>query len=255
MVEADGRSPAAMRNVKVVVEYDGTDYFGFQRQPGRRTIQGELEWALGRITKEPVKVVGAGRTDAGVHALRQVISFTTGGTIPTEKIPVALNSLLPRDIVARDAAEVPPSFNARYSAKSRAYNYIVLNDKLPSALFGRFSWYVPDELDLRAMRRAAAHLVGTHDFTSFSAADTEESGRIRELTELSIRRSGEFVVFELRANAFLHSMARIIVGTLVEVGQGRRRADEVGQILDAKDRRLAGRTAPPQGLVLVDVVY
>jgi len=244
-----------MRNIRVTVEYDGTEYYGFQRQPGRRTIQGELEWALTRITKEAVSVVGAGRTDAGVHALGQVVSFATGGTVPTEKIPVALNSLLPRDIVARDAAEVPPEFHARYSAKSRTYNYVILNGKTPSALFGRFSWYVPDDLDLRAMRRAAASLVGVHDFTSFSAADLDGSSRVRELTDLSIRRSGEFVVIELGANAFLHSMARIIVGTLVEVGQGRRKPAEAREILDARDRRLAGRTAPAQGLVLVEVRY
>ncbi|MBI2842787.1 MAG: tRNA pseudouridine(38-40) synthase TruA [Armatimonadetes bacterium] len=244
-----------MRNIKVVIEYDGTDYFGFQRQPGRRTIQGEIERALTKITKKPVKVVGAGRTDAGVHALGQVISFKTGGTIPTEKIAVAMNSLLPKDIVAGDAREVPPEFHARYSAKSRAYKYIVLNRKHPSAFFGRFSWYVPGALNLAAMRRGAKYLVGTHDFTSFSAADTDRSGRIREVKGLLIRRCDEFVTFDLEANAFLHSMARIMVGTLVEVGQGRRRAAEIGEVLESKDRRLAGRTAPPQGLALVEVTY
>jgi tRNA pseudouridine38-40 synthase len=199
--------------------------------------------------------MGAGRTDAGVHALGQVISFKTGGTIPTEKIPVALNSLLPRDIVARDACEMPADFHARYSARSRVYKYVILNDALPSALFGRFSWYVPETLNLAVMRRAAKHLVGVHDFTSFSAADMDTLGRVRELRKLSIRRSGEFVIIELEANAFLHSMARIIVGTLVEVGEGRREPVEVRKILEAEDRRLAGKTAPPQGLVLMEVTY
>lgn len=244
-----------MRNIRLTVEYDGTDYFGFQRQPGRRTIQGEIEWALSRLTKESVKVVGAGRTDAGVHALGQVVSFRSGGTIPTGKIPLAVNSLLSRDIVAREASEVAPEFHARFSAKSRAYKYVVLNDKLPSALFGRFSWYMPYDLDLERMKSAAADLLGTHDFTSFSAADMDTPGRVRELKKLTIRRSGELVVFELEANAFLHSMARIIVGTLVEVGQGRRDAAEIKDILKLKDRRLAGKTAPPQGLVLMEVTY
>ena len=230
-----------MRSIMVTVQYDGTEYFGFQRQPGRRTIQGELEWALARITKEPVKVVGAGRTDAGVHALGQVISFKTRGTIPTEKIPVALNSLLAKDIVAMDAAEVPLEFSARRSAKSRLYRYLILNDRLPSVIFGRYSWYLPDELDLGVMRRAARSLVGIHDFTSFSAADMDTESRVRELIKLAVRRSDEFIVFDLEANAFLHSMARNIVGTLVEVGQGRRKAAEVKKILEAKDRRIAGK--------------
>jgi tRNA pseudouridine38-40 synthase len=243
------------RKLRVVVEYDGTDYFGFQRLPGRRTIQGELERVLSKITKEPVKVAGAGRTDAGVHALGQVISFRTGGTIPTEKISVAMNSLLPRDIVAREACEVTPEFHARYSAKSRAYKYTMLNDVAPSAMFGRFSWYLPHRMDVTLMSQAARSLLGVHDFTSFSSADMDTPSRVREVTKLSIRRSAEFVIFEIKANAFLHSMARIIVGTLVEVGQGRRHPDDIEKILDAKDRRLAGKTAPPQGLVLMEVTY
>jgi len=243
------------RNIKVVVEYDGTDYFGFQRQPGRRTIQRELEWALSRITKETIKVVGAGRTDAGVHALGQVISFKTEGTIPTERIPVALNSLLSRDIVARSAEEMPPEYHARYSAKSRAYRYVILNDEVPSALFGRFTWFIPHKLNLDSMAEAAEYLVGKHDFTSFSAADMDTPTRVREVMSLAVGKRDELVVFDIMANAFLHSMARIIVGTIVEVGLGRRKPEEIKDILDAKDRRLAGKTAPPQGLVLMEVTY
>ncbi len=244
-----------MRNIKVVVEYDGTDYFGFQRIPGRRTIQGELEWALTRLTKQPVKVSGAGRTDAGVHARGQVVSFNTEGTIPTEKIPVAMNSILQRDIVVRDAAEMPAEFHARYSAKSRTYEYFVLNDSVPSAMFGRYSWYVPYKLDVDRMTEAAGFLIGEHDFTSFSAVDMDTPGRVRNVAELSIRRCEEMVVFTLKANAFLRGMVRIIVGTLVDVGQGKLNPADVREILDAKDRRLAGKTAPPQGLVLMEVTY
>ncbi len=220
-----------------------------------RTIQGELENGLLAITGQAVRVTPAGRTDAGVHALGQVLNFRTKGSIPTEKLPVAMNSLLPRDIVVRDAAEVSEEFSARYSAKSRTYRYVILNDALPSALFGRFSWYMPYELDLQDMRKAAKYLIGTHDFTSFSASDMDIPNRVREITKLKIRRSGELVIFELEANAFLRSMARIIVGTLVEVGQRRHVPAEVKRILEAKDRRLAGKTAPPQGLVLMEVRY
>lgn len=244
-----------MRNIKVAVEYDGTDYFGFQRQPGKRTIQGKLESALTRILKETVTVKGAGRTDAGVHALGQVVSFRTGGAIPTEKIAVAMNSALPNDIVARDAVEAPDEFHARYSARSRVYRYVILNDEISSALSGRFVWQFPYYLDAARIRRAAKELVGVHDFTSFSAAGMETAHRTRELKKLTVRRSGKFVVFELEANAFLHSMARIIVGTLVDIGQGKFEPKEITRILDAKDRRLAGKTAPPGGLALMEVTY
>jgi len=244
-----------MRNIKVVVEYDGTDYFGFQRQPGKRTVQGEIENALARILKETVTVYGAGRTDAGVHALGQVVNFKTEGNVPTEKIAVAMNSVLPNDIVARDAAEMPDEFHARYSAKSRIYKYVILNTEIPSALFGRFVWQFPYYLDVARIRRAAKRLTGVHDFTSFSAAGMETVHRTRELKKLTVRRNGEFVIFELEANAFLHNMARIIVGTLVDIGQGKLEPKGITRILEAKDRRLAGKTAPPGGLVLMEVTY
>lgn len=249
------RSPAPVRNVRLVVEYDGTDYFGFQRIPGRKTIQGEIEWALTRITEEPVIIAGAGRTDAGVHALGQVVSFQSRGKIPIERIAIALNSVLPNDIVIRSAEEMPEEFHARFSAVERAYQYTILNRSEPAALIGRFSWHVPYELSLKTMRKAAKNLVGVHDYLSFSAADSGVRGHTREIKELSVRRSGEFVKIDIVANAFLRSMARIIVGTLVEVGQGRREAANVNYILEARDRRLAGRTAPAKGLVLMGVKY
>jgi tRNA pseudouridine38-40 synthase len=252
---ADSSFPASGRNIKIVVEYDGSDYFGFQRIPGRRTIQGELELALTRITKEPVKVAGAGRTDAGVHAAGQVVSFRTQGTIPTDRIAVAMNSLLPKDIVAKEATEVAPEFHARFSAQSRCYRYLVMNTEMPSGIFGRFSWHVPYVLNVRSMKAAARHLAGVHDFTSFSVPDQDPQRRVRDLRQLTVRRCGEFVAFEMVANGFLRSMARIVVGTLVEVGQGKRKAAEVREILEARDRRLAGITAPAKGLVLMGVKY
>lgn len=244
-----------MRSMKAVVQYDGTDYFGFQKQPGRRTIQGEIEQALHQIMKEPVRVTGAGRTDAGVHALGQVISLRTNCGIPIERVCIALNSVLPKDIVLAEAEEVCPEFNARRSARFRTYEYLILNTEYPSALLGRYAWWMPEDLDLRAMRRAASHLVGTHDFSAFALNARDDKTTVRELVELSLHRRSDVVRFTLTANAFLHSMVRGIVGTLVEVGQGRRSPGDVKSILESRDRSMAGRTAPPQGLFLVHVTY
>lgn len=244
-----------MRNVKVIVEYDGTDFFGFQRLPCRRTVQGTLEWALSRITKTPVKIVGAGRTDAGVHAEGQVISFHTESSIPTDRISVALNSLLPRDVVAKEATEASEDFHARYSANSRLYRYRILNSRYPSALEGRYSWYVPREIDVELMQEAANTLPGQRDFASFALSDKEERTTVRDLYRVAISRMGESIILELEANAFLRGMVRSVVGTLVEVGEGRRKPSEMEDILRKRNRAAAGKTAPPQGLCLVRIEY
>lgn len=244
-----------MRNVKVVVEYDGTDYFGFQNQPNVPTIQAELERVLSKIVKEPVTVYGSGRTDAGVHASGQVINFRTEGTVPIDRLCIAMNSLLPAAIAALEAREVAPEFHARYSAKSRLYRYDILNREVRSALQGRFCWQVPRLLDVEAMNVAARCLCGVHDFSSFACADRDDDGSVRDLTGVRIERIGEHVIIELRANAFLRSMVRVIVGTLVEVGLGVRPADDTERILEARDRRAAGKTAPARGLCLVEVEY
>lgn len=244
-----------MRNVKVVVEYDGTDYFGFQYQPNVPTIQAELERALSAIVKEDVTVIGSGRTDAGVHAAGQVINFRTVGTIPTNRICAAMNSLLPRAIAALGAEEARDDFHARYSAVSRLYRYDILNRETRSALEGRYCWHVAKPLDVEAMAEAGGCLVGVHDFCSFAAADGDEESSVRNLMQSDVRQSGEHVLFDLRANAFLRSMVRVIVGTLVEVGLGKREVGEVASILEARDRKSAGKTAPPHGLCLVEVEY
>ncbi len=244
-----------MRNVKVVVQYDGTDYFGFQYQPGVPTIQRELERVLTMIVKERTGIYGSGRTDAGVHAAGQVISFRTNGTIPIEKLCIAMNSLLPGSIAAIEASEMEPGFHARYSAKSRLYVYDVLNREVPDAFASRYSWHVRHGLDVQAMNESAKPLLGVHDFSSFACADRDEGSPIRDLQEISVDRVGEHVLIGMRANAFLRSMARIIVGTLVEVGLGMRPGSDIERILDAADRRLAGKTAPAHGLCLVEVEY
>lgn len=244
-----------MRNIKAIVEYDGTDYFGFQRQPRRRTIQGELERALTQVMKEPIRLIGAGRTDTGVHARGQVISFKTECGIPIDKVCVALNSVLSRDIVLTNAEEVEPGFHARYSARQRTYEYSILNAGRPSALMGRFSWHVPEKLNLAAMRKAAAYLVGTHDFAAFSLSSRDSENTVRTVSKLEIRRCSAIIIFTLTANGFLHSMVRGIVGTLVEAGQGRRKPEDLKTILEGKDRGRAGKTAPARGLCLTEVTY
>lgn len=244
-----------MRNVKVVVEYDGTDFFGFQYQPEVPTIQGELDRVLSRIVEEPLTIYGSGRTDAGVHAVGQVINFHTRGTIPIDRVCVAMNSLLPASIAALVAEEVDEAFHARYSAKSRLYRYDILNRDVKSALVGRFCWHVNRPLDVEAMAEGARPLVGVHDFASFACADRDDESTVRDLSRIEVRREGERVIVEVRANAFLRSMCRVIVGTLVEVGFGRRPASDISNILEARDRGAAGKTAPPQGLCLVEVEY
>jgi tRNA pseudouridine38-40 synthase len=244
-----------VRNVKAVVEYDGTDYFGFQYQPGVPTIQGELERVLSKIVKRKVIVYGSGRTDAGVHAAGQVINFRIGEGIPTDRMCVAMNSLLPKDIAVLQAYEVEDDFHSRYSAVSRLYRYDILNRSIRSALEGRFSWHVDRQLDIDAMRVGAKHLVGVHDFSSFWCVKRSDDCPIRNMISVMINERGEHVIVELRANAFLRSMVRVIVGTLVDVGLGKLTGSDVCDILEAKDRRTAGRTAPPQGLCLMEVEY
>ena len=244
-----------MRNIKVVVGYDGTDYFGFQYQPEARTIQGELERVLLLIVKEKVTVYGSGRTDSGVHARGQVINFRTEGSIPVEKLCIAMNSLLPPSIAAVEASEVEPGFQARRSARSRLYVYDILNRDVPSALESRYCWHVRHRLNVEAMDESARPLLGVHDFSSFACADRDDGSPVREMMQIGVERRGEHVIVMMRANAFLRSMARIIVGTLVEVGLGMRPSPDIERILEARDRRLAGKTAPAHGLCLMEVEY
>ncbi|OFX17239.1 MAG: tRNA pseudouridine(38-40) synthase TruA [Armatimonadetes bacterium RBG_16_58_9] len=244
-----------MRNVKVVVEYDGTDYFGFQYQPNVPTIQGELERVLGQIVKEEVTVYASGRTDAGVHAAGQVINFHTGGTIPVTKLCVAMNSTLPDSIVAVEAEEVDERFHARHSAVSRLYRYDILNAEVPSALVGRHCWHVRKALDADAMDAAGKSLLGVHDFSSFACSANDEQTTVREIMEIGASLCGQHVIIETRANAFLRSMVRVIVGTLAEVGLGKRPSSAMPEILEAKSRKAAGKTAPARGLCLIEVRY
>ena len=222
-------------------------------QPDRRTIQGTIEESLERLLREKVALVSAGRTDAGVHASAQVAHFRTDSDLPVVRIERGLNGLLPDDIAIRKAEEVPLSFHARFDARSRRYRYRIARRR--RAIERRLLWVVHADLDVARMQEASDGLIGVHDFTSFCAADSESDTRICEVTECRWEQDGEEVRLEIEANRFLHNMVRVIVGTMVDVGRGRLASGAISEILEAKDRRRAGRTAPARGLCLVSVDY
>ncbi len=247
-----------MRKIKLTVAYDGTAYSGFQKQSGSglRTIQSELENALSVLAKRPVPIVGAGRTDAGVHALGQVVHFETGAwTIPTERIVLALNARLPDDIAAVSAEEVEPDFHARYSAVAKTYVYSIYNRKIPSPFRRLYSYHFPWPLDVDAMQQAAGHLVGQHDFSSFQASGRPVKSAVRTLFGAEVVTDKPMVRIVVRGDGFLYQMVRIIAGTLIEVGRGRLDPDMLPGIIASRDRSRAGQTAPPHGLRLERVEY
>lgn len=244
-----------MRNLRLLLEYDGTEFHGFQKQARLRTIQGELEAALAETVKHPVKVIGAGRTDAGVHAVGQVVNFETDCRIPVARIPAALNSRLPSAIVVREAAEAAADFHARRSARGREYRYLVLNRLRPSALLSRYAWHVPTALDVQLMARAARALVGEHDFAAFQGGGSPARSTVRQIFRAECWRLGPLVTVTLEANAFLYQMVRIVVRTLVEVGAGRLSPAVVAQWVRLADRPRAPAPAAPHGLYLTRVRY
>lgn len=255
MPNAQRLTPIPMRCFKVEVEYDGTDLAGFQYQVGQRSVQGELEATIERLTGQAMRVNGAGRTDAGVHALGQVVSFRCETRIPTERLPAALNSVLPRDVSAGAATEVDERFHARFSAKSRAYVYAILNRPYPSAVLRRYAYHYPWALDVAAMQRGARLLLGTQDFAAWANSTDETNSTTRCVLRCAVRRQGALVLVSVEANAFLRGMVRNIAGTLLEVGAGKRTPEELAAITASRDRRNAGPSAPAHGLCLVRVRY
>ncbi len=241
---------------KMIIEYDGTAFSGWQVQNGVPTVQGAIEKVLLRLTRKKLRVAASGRTDAGVHALGQVAAFTVNTSLSVQQLFSALNSLLPADIVIRALEVVPDSFHPRYDAISKIYRYRILNRSLPDAIGRHYAWHLRRPLDTEAMQRAADHLVGLHDFTSFEGAGSPRKSSVRQVMKAALsRKKSGFLVFDIEANGFLRFMVRNIVGTLVEVGLSKWSPENVKQILAAKDRTLAGPTAPPQGLFLVQVKY
>ncbi len=239
---------------KLTVEYDGTDYHGWQIQPDAPTIQGMLEDAIRRMLGESVRVAAAGRTDAGVHAEGQVVSFTLQRAVPADTLSRGLNALTPRDISIRDAVVVPDDFDPRRAARSRVYLYRVWNARWPSPFWRRYAWHVAHPLDTERMGVAAACLAGEHDFTSFQAAGCDADSPVRGVLRSEIASAGPLLTYTIEATAFLRHMVRNIVGTLVEVGSGSRSPD-VAALLAARDRTAAGPTAPACGLCLTQVNY
>ncbi len=243
---------------RATVSYDGTDFSGWQVQAGRRTVQGVLQEALSKVLGARTGVVAAGRTDAGVHAEGQVVSFRAATRIPPEGIAAAANAILPGDVAILDLSRAGASFHATFGATGKVYRYEILARRTRLPLRRRTSWRVATPLDLRRMRRAAALLVGRRDFRSFRTnpgLDEDRASTVRHLRRLDIRRRGDRILLEFEGDGFLYNMVRAIVGTLVQVGRGTWTPERVGEALRAKDRRAGGPTAPPQGLTLVSVAY
>jgi tRNA pseudouridine38-40 synthase len=257
-VPADRRSDAGMsRNIKLTLEYEGTNYHGWQAQAGsgQATVQETLEKTLATLAGGPVKVNGSSRTDAGVHALGYVCNVVTGSPIPPAAWAPAMNHILPEDIRVLSSEEAAPEFHARFSAVGKIYSYRILNRRAPSALDRHSAWHVNRRLNLRAMRAAAEHLTGRHDFSAFRAAGCSANSPVRTLKPIVIKKSKDMIEIRLEADSFLQYMVRNITGTLVEVGLGRFKPEEVKQMLLSCDRRTAGRTAPAHGLYLLRVLY
>ena len=267
------------RTVRLTVAYDGTDFFGWQVQPGTRTVQGELQRAIHELTGERRTVVAAGRTDAGVHALGQTCHFRTRMQTPAARLGPALRPFLPPDITVRDGRDVPPHFHSTRDAVAKTYRYVFLNSGEPDPLARRFAWRVrPDHrgngLDDAAMRAAAAHVEGTHDFACFQSAGSPRPDTVRTVHRLTLRRrpipplwaaapldeprdseAGPYLILEVTGDGFLYNMVRAIAGTLCQVGMHKRTPESVRDLVASRDRRAAGPTAPPQGLYLVRVDY
>jgi tRNA pseudouridine38-40 synthase len=249
------------RNLKLTLSYDGSDFSGWQIQPDASTIQGALASAIGRVTGENVLPQGSGRTDAGVHALAQVATFSTSSPIPVENFVKALNDVLPPSIRILDVSDVAADFHARRSARAKTYRYRIYRGPICSPFLARYVWHFPYPLDENAMAEAAPAITGEHDFTSFAAVDPERgqenagASNRRTISASSFDRQGEELTYTVRGSGFLHHMVRNLVGTFILVGKGTLQPRDIERILDAHDRSEAGATAPACGLFLVDVEY
>ena len=245
-----------MRNIKLVIEYDGKDFNGWQKQPTKLNIQGEIEKTIKQITGEDVDLTASGRTDAGVHALGQVANFKTNSNIPIEKIPIALNSNLKKSIVIKSAEEVEERFHSRLNCKRKTYRYIINNSKYGTAIYRNLETHIPMKLDIQKMQEAVKYFEGEHNFKAFKASGTSSKSSVRTIYKAEVIDAGnEKIYIELTGNGFLYNMVRIISGTLVEVGLGKIKPSEIQTIIESQKRENAGKTLPPQGLYLVNVEY
>lgn len=245
-----------MRNLKLTVAYDGTDFAGWQVQPDRRTVQGEIEQAWRAVTAEQVRTTASGRTDAGVHAEGQVVGIETSSNLPTERILAALNAKLPEDVVVRSVADAPVGFHATHDALRKTYRYQIHNSRVPPLFDRKFVWHLPTgELSEQAMGQGGAGLVGRHDFACFQSVGSDRATTVRTITQLEVSRRGERIDIEVTGDGFLYNMVRAIAGTLVEIGRGSHPPEWMAEVLASRDRKLAGPTAPACGLILAVVEY
>jgi len=244
-----------MRNIKLIIEYDGTNYHGWQIQPNKVTVQEVIEKAIYSLTGEQCKVIGASRTDAGVHALGQVANFYTMSKIPADKFSFALNRLLPEDVSIKYSEEAGSDFHSRFSAKGKRYRYLIYNSKHRSAIMRNNAFHVSQSLDLQAIKKACSFFAGKHDFAAFRSSGGSAETTVRTITDISVEKKDDIIAFEIAGDGFLYNMVRIIAGTLVYVGLGKIYALDIPDIILSGDRRRAGLTAPPQGLYLVEVYY
>ena len=228
---------------------------GWQKQPNKLNIQGEIETVIENITKEKVDLIASGRTDAGVHALGQVANFKTNSNIPIEKIAIAINSQLKNSIRIKNAEEVPERFHSRYNCKRKTYRYIIDNSKYGSSIYRNLTYHMPIKLNVNEMKKAIKYFEGEHDFKAFKSSGTSSKSSVRTINKAEIRQKDENIIIELTGNGFLYNMVRIISGTLVDVGLGKIKADDIIKIIEDQDRKKAGKTLPPQGLFLVKVEY
>lgn len=244
-----------MRNIRIVIEYDGTNYQGWQKQKKGKTIQGELEAALMDLTKEPVEVIGSSRTDSGVHARGFVANFKTSSMIPSEKFRPALNVRLPEDIVIIHSEDVPEEFHARYHSLGKTYSYNIVNRDYPIALNRNYSIQIRDKLNIEDMQRACKYFEGKHDFEAFKSNGSSVKTSVRTIYELRLEKVGDLITFTVTGDGFLYNMVRIIVGTLLDVGRGRKKPEDIENIIKSRDRRKASICVPANGLVLEKVFY
>lgn len=244
-----------MRNIKLIIEYDGKKFGGWQKQPNKLNIQGEIEKAIEEITGEAVELNASGRTDAGVHSLGQTANFKTNSEIDISKMAIAINSKLKQSIRIIKAEEVDEKFHARYSCKGKKYKYVINNSKYGSAIYRDLEYHMPIKLNVEAMQKGIKYFEGEHDFKGFKASGTSSKSSVRTIYSAKVIEDGERIIIELEGNGFLYNMVRIISGTIVDVGLGKIKPEEIPEIIESKDRTRAGKTLPPQGLYLVEVYY
>ena len=244
-----------MKRILLVVAYDGTNYHGWQIQNNAESVESVLRSALKQLLGENVDLIGASRTDAGVHAMGNVAVFDTESGIPADKMCFALNQWLPEDIRVQSSKEVPLDFHPRYAKTTKTYEYTIENSRIPNPLNRLYSYFVYSQLDIERMRAGAKHLIGEHDFASFCSAGSQVKTTVRTIYQIEIEKKEKIITIRIQGNGFLYNMVRIIAGTLIDMGKGYREPEEMQQITEAKERRAAGPTAPANGLKLVEISY